>query len=113
MIFVLIVHYIYNIFFLSSNPDAAQYLSFASMRSSMHRERIKNRPSVPVTLASLYDILKHSNIMQNIYIENIITTDGKTAIILSTDYLLQALSSTTEIYVDGTFSVSITASSCN
>ncbi|XP_070168069.1 uncharacterized protein [Polyergus mexicanus] len=75
------------------------------MRCSMHRERIKNRPSVPETLASLYDILKHSSIMQNIYIENIITTDGKTAIILSTDYLLQALSSTTEIYVDGTFSV--------
>ncbi|XP_070167590.1 uncharacterized protein [Polyergus mexicanus] len=75
------------------------------MRCSMHRERIKNRPSVPETLASLYDILIHSSIMQNIYIENIITTDGKTAIILSTDYLLQALSSTTEIYVDGTFSV--------
>ncbi|XP_070158933.1 uncharacterized protein [Polyergus mexicanus] len=87
------------------NPDAAQYLSFASMRCSMHRERIKNRPSVPETLASLYDILKHSSTMQNIYIENIITTDGKTAIILSTDYLLQALSSTTEIYVDGTFFV--------
>lgn len=82
------------------------------MRCNMHRERIKNRPSIPDTLASLYDILENSDIMQNIYKGNIITSDGKTAIILSTNYLLQALSSTTEIYVDGTFSVSTTAS-CN
>lgn len=73
----------------------------------MHRERTKSRPSVPDMLTSLYDILQNSDIMQNIYKENIITTDGKTAIILSTNYLLQALSSATEIYVDGTFSVSI------
>lgn len=52
--------------------------------------------------------------MQNIRKETVITTDGNTAIIFSTDHLLQALSSTTEIYVDGTFSVSTTAaSSCN
>jgi len=74
----------------------------------MHRERMKSRPSVPDTLASLYDILENSDIMQNVFKEKVITTDGKAAIILSTNYLLQALSSTTEIYVDGTFSVSTT-----
>lgn len=73
----------------------------------MHRERTKSRPSVPDTLTSLYNILQNSDLIQNIYKENITTTDGKTAIILSTNYLLQALSSATEIYVDGTFSVSI------
>jgi len=73
----------------------------------MHRERTKSRPSIPDTLASLYDILQTSDIMQNIYKENITTTDGKSAIIFSTNYLLQALYSATEIYVDGTFSVSI------
>lgn len=88
-----------------SNPNAAQYLSFASVRCNMHRERTKSRPSIPDTLASLYDILQTSDIMQNIYKENITTTDGKSAIIFSTNYLLQALSSATEIYVDGTFSV--------
>lgn len=72
----------------------------------MHRERMKTRPSVPDTLATLYNILKNSDIIPNISKENIITVNGKTAIILSTDYLLQALSSATEIYVDGTFSVS-------
>ncbi|TGZ46497.1 Uncharacterized protein DBV15_11691, partial [Temnothorax longispinosus] len=87
------------------NPDAGQYLSFATIRCSMHREREKSRPSVPNTLESLYDILENSDIIQNIYKDKVVTTDGKSAIILSTNYLLQALSSTTEIYVDGTFSV--------
>jgi hypothetical protein len=72
----------------------------------MQRERMKSLPSVPDTLASLYDILANSGIMSNIYKENLITTDEKTAIIFSTNSLLQALSSATEIYVDGTFSVS-------
>lgn len=75
----------------------------------MQRERLKSRPPIPDTLASLYDILENSGIMQNIYKENLITTDGKTTIIFSTNYLLQALSSATEIYVDGTFSVSTTS----
>lgn len=95
--------------FFHSNPDAAQYMGFASMRCSMHRERIKKRPSVPDTLVLLYNSLQNTNIMQHFYKEIITTIDGKTAIILSTDYLLQALSSATEIYVDGTFSVSTTA----
>lgn len=72
----------------------------------MQRERLKSRPPIPDTLALLYDILENSGIMQNIYKESLITTDGKTAIIFSTNYLLQALSSATNIYVDGTFSVS-------
>ncbi|XP_071634796.1 uncharacterized protein [Temnothorax longispinosus] len=88
-----------------SNPDAAEYLSFTSMRCNMRRERTKSQPRVPDTLASLYDILKNSDIIENIYKENITTSNGKTAIILSTNYLLDALASTTEIYVDGTFSV--------
>ncbi|XP_077256446.1 uncharacterized protein LOC143894176 isoform X1 [Temnothorax americanus] len=88
-----------------SNPDAAEYLSFTSMRCNMRRERTKSQPRIPDTLASLYDILKNSDIIENIYKENITTSNGKTAIILSTNYLLDALASTTEIYVDGTFSV--------
>lgn len=109
--FVSMLFYTY-ISLLYSNPDAAQYMSFASIRCSLHRERIKSRPSIPDTLALLYNILQNSDIMQNIYKESITTIDGKTAIILSTDYLLKALSSATEIYVDGTFSVSMTAR-CN
>lgn len=107
---------IFNIFtiFLSSNPDAAQYLSFPSIRCTMHRERIKNQPSIPKTLALLYNVLGSSSVMHNIRKETVITPDGNTAIIFSTDHLLQTLSSSTEIYVDGTFSVSTTATSfCN
>lgn len=76
------------------------------MRCNMRRERTKSQPCVPDTLASLYNILTNSDIIENIYKENITTSNGKTAIILSTNYLLDALASTTEIYVDGTFSVS-------
>ncbi|XP_070518824.1 uncharacterized protein [Cardiocondyla obscurior] len=94
----------FNILF-SRNQDAAQYLSFPSVRYTMHRERMKNRPSIPTTLASLYNMLQSSTIMQNIRKETVITTGEKTAIIFSTNDLLQALSSATEIYVDGTFSV--------
>lgn len=72
----------------------------------MLRERIKSRPPVPDTLASLRNILGNYDIMKNVYKESITTNDGKVAIILSTNYLLEALSSATEIYVDGTFSVS-------
>ncbi|RLU19838.1 hypothetical protein DMN91_008397 [Ooceraea biroi] len=63
-----------------SNPDAAQYLSFPAIRCNMQRARVHNQPSVPDTLASLCDMLENY-------------------------YLLEALSSATEIYVDGIFSV--------
>jgi len=72
----------------------------------MLRERIKSRPPVPDTLASLRNILGNYDIMKNVYKESITTNDEKVAIILSTNYLLEALSSATEIYVDRTFSVS-------
>lgn len=72
----------------------------------MLRERMKSRPLVPDTLASLHNILENCNIITNVYKESVTTNDGKTAIILSSNYLLEALSSATEIYVDGTFSVS-------
>ncbi|XP_011865849.1 PREDICTED: uncharacterized protein LOC105560929, partial [Vollenhovia emeryi] len=87
------------------NPDAAQYLSFPSMRCTMQRERIKSRPPVPDALASLRDILENCDIIPNIYKDSVTTNDGKTAIILSTKYLLEVLASATELYVDGTFSV--------
>lgn len=82
-------------------------MSFPSIRSSMHRERVKVRPSVPETLASLRDIIENSDIMKNIYQASVISNNDKIAIILSTTDLLEGLSSATEIYVDGTFSVSL------
>ncbi|XP_018301775.1 uncharacterized protein [Mycetomoellerius zeteki] len=90
---------------MSSNPNVAQYLSFPSIRCSMHRERIKSRPPIPDTLASLRNILEHCDIIKNVYKGSLITDNEKTAIILSSNSLLEALSSATEIYVDGTFSV--------
>lgn len=102
------LYYTLNIIF--SNPDAAQHLSFPSIRSSMHRARASSQPLIPNTLASLYNVLQNYDIMQNFYKENIITSDGTVAILLSTNDLLETLYSTTEIYVDGTFSVSTTIS---
>jgi len=72
----------------------------------MVRERMKSRPPVLDTLASLQNILENCDIIKDMYKESVTTNDGKTAIILSSNYLLEALSSATEIYVDGTFSVS-------
>lgn len=104
---VLIMFVLYY-FLICSNSDAEQYLSFPSMRSSMHRERVKSRPSVPKTLASLRDMLDNSNILKDIYQESVTLSDDNVAIILSNSDLLEGLSSATEIYVDGTFSVSLT-----
>ncbi|XP_024882444.1 uncharacterized protein LOC112461432, partial [Temnothorax curvispinosus] len=87
-----------------SNPSIGQYLSFPSIRCTMHRERINSRPSVPDTLASLRDMLPNSDMLKDFYKGSIITSCGNTAIILSTNDLIDALSSATEIYVDGTFS---------
>ncbi|XP_011877631.1 PREDICTED: uncharacterized protein LOC105567391, partial [Vollenhovia emeryi] len=97
--------YLKYVLFLSSNPDTAQYLSFPAIRCSMQRERIKSRPPVPDTLAALRDIVENCDIIKNVYEGSVTTNDGKTAIILSSNYLLEALSSATELYVDGTFSV--------
>lgn len=74
----------------------------------MHRARVKVRPTVPETLASLRDIVEKSEIMKDIYQGSVVSNNDKIAIILSTTRLLQGLSSATEIYVDGTFSVSLT-----
>lgn len=74
----------------------------------MYRERTKSLPSIPDNVLSLYDLIENFDVLQNVYKGKIFTSDGKTAIFLSNDYLLQALSSTTEIFVDGTFSVSTT-----
>src|SRR5436190_22980822 len=109
---IVITYYIYIVlflesFFIFSNPSVGEHLSFPSMRCSMYRERIKHRPPVPETLTSLCDMIENSDIMKNIYQGSVISND-KIAIILSTTDLLKDLSSATEIYVDGTFSVSLT-----
>lgn len=94
------------VLFMFSNPDVAQYMSFPAVRNCMQRARVQTQPSVPETLASLNDTLHNSYILRNIWKESVTFDNDKTAIILSTNYLLEALSSATEIYVDGTFSVS-------
>lgn len=104
--FIFVHYYFYDLPF--SSPNVGQYLSFPSVRCSMHRERMKSRPPTPYTLVSLRDMLERSDMLKDFYKRSIITTSGSIAIILSTNDLIDALSSTTEIYVDGTLSVSKT-----
>jgi len=58
-------------------------------------------------MGKLKDCLLKYEPLKEIYKGNVISTNNEIAIIFSTDVLLIALAASTEIYVDGTFSVSI------
>lgn len=78
------------------------------MRVTLHRERAKNRPSVPESLTAASYYLTNNKCFESIYKGSVHSSDGKTAIILSTSQLLRELALSSEIFVDGTFAVSKT-----
>lgn len=91
-----------------SNPEAAAFMAFKSVRSQLNRERLKNRPKLPHSIATLADELNHYTPTNHIYKGCVIASDGNRALLFSDDKLLIALELSTEIYCDGTFSVSLT-----
>lgn len=58
-------------------------------------------------MEKLKDCLLNYESLKDVYKGNVTSTNNEMAIIFSTNVLLDALSVSTEIYVDGTFSVSI------
>lgn len=71
----------------------------------MARERTKQRPPIPHTFQALAtDLIKYEWI-KDFYKGSVVAQDGSMAIIFSSEELIKALKTTTEIFVDGTFSV--------
>jgi hypothetical protein len=89
------------------NPEVAAFLAFKSIRSRMNRERTKNRPKLPHSITALADELNNYIPMSYVYKGCVISCNGEKALLFSDNKLLQALESSTEIYCDGTFSVSL------
>lgn len=88
------------------NSDSAALIAFKSIKSQLHRERIKNRSKLPKSITTLADQLKYYTSI-NIYKGCVTASDGKKALFFSNDILLQALESSTEIFCDSTFNVSL------
>ncbi|KYN30067.1 hypothetical protein ALC57_00477 [Trachymyrmex cornetzi] len=84
--------------------EAAISLSYNTIRTPLYREKIKHRPPLPRNLLSLQTQLETYEPLKNIYKGHAMSTDGKIALIFSTNELLKQLDSSTEIYLDGTFS---------
>lgn len=77
------------------------------MRSVLTREQLRRRPETPRTIAELDLILMNFQPVQHIFKGTILSDDGHRAIIFTSDALLDSLVATKEIYMDGTFSVSL------
>lgn len=96
-----------NICIFYRNPESAVFVASKSIRSQLNRERIKNRPKLPQSIDILADELNNYIPISDIYKGSVTANDGNKALFFSNDKLLQALNSSTEIFCDGTFSVSL------
>lgn len=67
---------------------------------------MRQRPETPQTIAELDVALINYQPIQHIFKDTVTSDDGYKAIIFTSDALLQALVDATEIFMDGTFSVS-------
>lgn len=87
-------------------PEEAITLSYATVKCTLYRERIKLRPSLPKDMKTLAVSLSAYVPLEGFYKGSVISNDGKIALIFTTDTLLHELGKSTELYVDGTFNVS-------
>lgn len=71
------------------------------MKSIMGRERTKQRPPIPRTFQALSTDLIIYEWIKDFYKGSVVALD----VIFSSEKLINALKTTTEIFVDGTFSV--------
>ena len=92
---------------LNGYEQAAANVTLRSIRSSMERERARTRPRVPATLAELDPVLREFDQTRPIYRGMARGRDGSVALVLGTNLMLPRLSTATEIFMDGTFRVSI------
>lgn len=87
-------------------PTAATSVTYNTMRSSLYREKIKYKPLFPVNFLGLHTKLQTYKPLNSIYKGKATSVKNETALIFSTDILLKELAASTEMYLDGTFSVS-------
>lgn len=77
------------------------------MKTTLYRERIKLRPTLPKDMETLATNLSTYQPLEKFYKGNVTCSDGKKALIFTSNELLQELQKSTELYVDGTFNVSL------
>lgn len=85
----------------------AQYFKFENVKTAMSRERKKYMPSLPKTLQQLGVTLQDLDLTRNIYLGTSLASDGSVHVMFGHQTHLALLNSATEIFVDGTFSVSV------
>ncbi|XP_039309456.1 uncharacterized protein LOC120358649 isoform X1 [Solenopsis invicta] len=88
-----------------TNLEVAAHISYNSMKSVMARERAKQRPPIPHTFQALSTDLNKYDWIKDFYKGSVTAQDGSMAAIFSSDVLIDALKTTTEMFVDGTFSI--------
>lgn len=88
-------------------PETAATLSYATLKTTLYRERIKLRPSLPKDMESLGADLSIYGPFEGFYKGCVTCSDGKKALIFTSNELLQELQESSELYVDGTFNVSL------
>lgn len=81
------------------------HLSYPSIKSTLNRTRAAYKPPVPNSFASLSLEVEKYDACKDIYKGNVIAEDGSMGLLFSTNELLNALNESTELFVDGTFSV--------
>lgn len=81
------------------------HLSYPTIKSALNRKRVAYKPPVPNSFAFLSSELEKYDACKDIYKGNVIAADGSMGLLFSNDELLNALNESTELFVDGTFSV--------
>lgn len=89
------------------NPKAAAHISYNAMRNVLSKEKFKMRPPLPSSVCDLGNLLQNYESVKVIYKGCAISEDNKYSYIFTSDKLLKILEESSEIFIDGTFSVSI------
>ncbi|XP_076653776.1 uncharacterized protein LOC143359616 [Halictus rubicundus] len=87
------------------HPDAAAYCSFTKLRPTLYRQRANFKPAIPQSLEILYGQMKIYQPLENLNVCLVKSLKDETAVIITTDGLLEGLKKSKEIFVDGTFAV--------
>lgn len=67
---------------------------------------MRHRPEIPKIIADLETTLRGYLPIQRFYQGTVLSDNGYRAVLFSTDMLLDSLVTATELFMDGTFSVS-------
>lgn len=89
-----------------TNVEAATYISYNNVKSTLCHYRTLSRPIIPRDLHNLREQLENYESTRRLYKGYAVSTDNKIALIFTNESLLDLLSEACEIFVDGTFSVS-------